>query len=138
MPSFTTPAGPTQSDAIWAYERGSQAVLISGALTTVLQVSTAKPVAADAIALVACHANSIPENAMVQVDTGGTGSWTTLTVNLLGSLDGVKFYVLATFAAAAGGIFPVSGAAQARYLSASITIASIASLAPTATVSISL
>lgn len=138
MPRYAAPAAPPQSDDVWAYERGAEAVLISGATGTVTQTGTAKPAAADAVGIVACRANSLAANAMVQVDTGGTGSWTALTVNLLGSLDGVNFYVLATFSAASGGIFPVAGAAQARYLSASITTATIASLAPTATVSIAL
>ena len=139
MPRYQPSATPTPSDDVYAYERGTQAVLINAASATVTQTGTAKPASADAIGLQACLSRGVqPPNAMVQVDIAGTGSWTTFTVNILGSLDGIKYYVLATIAGAAGGIFPLAGVAQARYISASVTTATAASGVPTGTVSICL
>lgn len=120
---------------IFAYERGAPVTLISGSTTTVLQVGTAKPLGANAVGVVADNAHADqPANCMVQINIGGTGAFSALTVNLLGSLDLVNFYILATFTTAGGSINPVFGAAQARYLSASVTVATVGSGAPTATV----
>ena len=134
---------PAPNPVINVYERGSQAILIAGATGTVTQVNTAFPVGANVWGVQAGLSRGMqPPNAMVQVDVnaaGGTGAFSAWTVNLLGSLDGIKFYVLASFASTgAGGIYPVAGAAQARYLSASITTATVGSGAPDLTVTMAL
>lgn len=105
---------------VYAYERGTQAKLITGASATVPQVGTAAPVGADVIGVVYDKAGRQPHSAAVQIDlTGGTLS--ALVVNVLGSLDGVNFYVIASFNAVTGSGNLLGLVAQWRYLSVSIT-----------------
>jgi|SRR5581483_9741838 len=128
---------PAPNNQMSAYERGTQKILIDSATGTVTQSGKAAPAAAQIIGVPPIIARgTIPSNWAVQIDVGGTGSFSALTVNLLGSLDGVNFYVVATFNAATGGLNFVS-LEPMRYISASITTATVASGTPTATVSIS-
>lgn len=153
-----TPA-PSQNN--FTYERGSQAYGIISATGTVTQSGTAAPAAGTLVSLTLSGANGStytvsvptnnvfgivavtaygdqPSNIVSQVDINlfsGTGSFSALTVNLLGSLDGKNFYVLAQMNNASGGIFPGAGIAGVRYLAFSITTATVSSGAPTATVS---
>ena len=130
---------PAPDPNTFAYERGSQGFLISGATTTVAQVGTARPVGANQYGVVADSAfGQQPFNVTVQVDinlSAGTGSFSALLVSLLGSLDGLNFYPITQFSAPTGGIFPSLGIGGARYISATIDTATVSSGTPQATVS---
>lgn len=122
-----------------AYERGTQFKLIDAAVAVVTQAGNAAPAGAQELGVVAnISRGQQGSTCMVQIDVAA-GTVSALDVNLLGSLDGVNYYVLASFTGlTGGGIFPVAGAAQARYLSASITTRTVGSGAPEITVSIAL
>lgn len=148
-PPFNPIAPPAPSLTLYSYERGSQAILIpavgsstTSATSTIAQVGTAAPVGSNIFGVVAVTAyGDQPSNIMVQVDInrdGGSGAFSTLTLNLLGSLDGVHFYVIATFAAAAGGLFAGAGVAGCRYLAASVTTATVSSGTPNYNVSMTI
>lgn len=132
-------ASPTPKDTLLTYDRGSQAPIITGATTTVLQVGTAQPLGANAYGLPAViQRGQMNPNYAVQIDinlASGTGAFSALVVNILGSLDGINYYIIYTITTATGGIFFAAGAGQVRYLSASITTATVGSGAPTATIS---
>ena len=133
------PAPPTDLFTS-AYERGSQAEFITGATTTVTQTGTARPATAKAYGLPPALRGDVESfNIGVQYDVnrdGGTGAFSALTFNILASLDGVNYYVAETFATTAGaaGFFQAAGLV-ARYLSCSITTATVGSGAPQATIS---
>lgn len=125
------------------YERGTQAILIDATTTTVTQTGTAAPTAtkANTYAIDASLERSVRKfNAMVQIDVpSGAGTLSALTVNLLGSLDGVNFYVIASFTGdAGGGMEAVSGAVGVRFIAASITVLTSSGGTPTVTVSFSM
>lgn len=103
-----------------SYERGGQAILVSAATGNVAQVGNAQPVLAVAYGLPPTNANDqLPQMIIIQIDATGSLAG---NVNLLGSLDGVKFYVMGTFAfvAATGQLIQNFGV-SARYVSASVT-----------------
>ena len=133
------PAPPTDLFTS-AYERGSQAEFITGATTTVTQTGTARPATAKAYGLPPALRGDVESfNIGVQLDINrdaGTGAFSALTFNILASLDGVNYYVQSTWVAPSGGAgyFQVSGLV-ARYLSCSITTATVGSGAPQATIS---
>src|SRR5581483_5205842 len=86
----------------------------------VAQVGNAQPVGAVAYGLAPSNAND-QLSQMIQVQIDVTGSLAG-NVNLLGSLDGVNFYVLGTFAFAAGvGSLQNNFGVGARFISASVT-----------------
>jgi len=131
---------PAIDPNIQAYERGTQAEFITGATGTVTQTGTAKPATAKAYGLPPVLRGGVESfNIGVQYDLNrdaGTGAFSALTLNILASLDGVNYYVVATIVTPAGaaGFFQVSGLV-ARYLSCSITTATVGSGAPQATIS---
>ena len=133
------PAPPTDLFTS-VYERGSQAELITGAATTVTQTGTARPATAKAYGMMPIlQRGALSSNIGVQLDINrdaGTGAFSALTFNILASADGVNYYVVATIVTAAGaaGFFQVSGLVT-RYLSCSITTATVGSGAPQATIS---
>jgi hypothetical protein len=111
-----------------AYERGSQAILINASTTTVTQSGQAAPAGASVFGLPpTVSRGQLPSYISVQVDgVLAAGD----VVNLLGSLDGVNFYVIASATAGAGptglvtakgGIFETPIVAVVRWVSASIT-----------------
>lgn len=111
-----------------AYERGSQALLIAAATAVVTQVGQAAPVGALIFSLPpVVSRGQLPSYISVQVDGNlAVGD----IVNLLGSLDGVNFYVIASATAGAGptglvtakgGIFDTPLVAVVRFVTASIT-----------------
>lgn len=117
------------------YERGSQAILISASTVVQLQTNdgaglpTVPPAAAAIFGLPpTVSRGQLPSYISVQVD-GNLAAGD--IVNLLGSLDGVKFYVIASNTTGAGptglvtgkgGIFETPIVATVRYVSASITV----------------
>lgn len=136
MPA-TLPANvPAPNPLISMYERSTQAIIINQSTTTVPQASPpAAPAGVKIYGMAPTVARGqLPFQIFLQVDVGGSGSLSALSVDLLGSLDGVNFYKLGTVSAPAGGIFPFSGI-SARYLTADISTMTVASGTPTVTVS---
>lgn len=132
-------SAPAIDPLIQAYERGTQAELITGATTTVTQTGTAKPATAKAYGLAPIRFTGEPFNLSVQLDINrdaGSGTFSSLIFNILTSLDGVNFYVQSTITVSTGlgGWFPLA-AVVARYVSVSITTATVGSGAPQATIS---
>lgn len=114
-----------------AYERGTQAVIFASAAASGggnAQIGQAAPANAAIFALPPTVARGQqPTYIAVQIDF--TGTVTATEVDLLGSLDGVNFYIIGKFSGlTAGGIF-TSGAGETatidfpvplRYISAAI------------------
>lgn len=131
---------PAIDPTIQAYERGTQAILALGATTTLTQTGTAKPATANAYGLPPVLRGDVESfNIGVQLDINrdaGSGTFSSLIFNILASLDGVNFYVQSTITVSTGlgGFFQIAGLV-ARYISVSITTATIGSGAPQATIS---
>lgn len=131
------------SQTVKAYERGSQAFFIQGANANVAQIGNAQPVGTTAYGIVPSLSRAMqPPNLGLQIDVNGTGAFTSGTVNILASLDGVKYGVIGSVVIAAGSLAAGStqiqafaGNAQFRYLCISLSNVAIASGAPTIDVS---
>ena len=112
----------------FAYERGSQAILINAAAAnTGAFVAGSTPPAASAIVALppTVSRGQLPFKLAVQVDF--TGTVTSTEVDLLGSLDGVHFYVIGKATAlVAGAIFAVDPAVV-RFVAAAIPSGSFTS-----------
>jgi hypothetical protein len=127
-----------------AYERGSQAFVYSGATTAQAQAGKAAPTNAKVYGLVpSVGREQQPYNVAVQVDVSAGAFDGTSRIELLGSLDGVNFYVIQQFTPTAGptGITFSGGIAEltqaiARYLTVSVSV--LGAGAPTYSISISL
>lgn len=133
------PAPPTDLFTS-AYERGSQAEFITGATATTgfTQTGQARPASSKAYGIVpAVRAGVLSSNIALQADINrdaGTGAFSALSWNLLASLDGVSYYVVATFTDVAGGYYQFAGIV-AHYFSVSLTTATVGSGAPQVTIS---
>lgn len=129
--------------AATAYERGSQAFLISAASGVVTQTGRAAPAAAKVFGVTpTVSRGQLPTSVAVQIDINGTGSIAGGSAQLLGSLDGINFYPIGSaisFSGAAGtsGILVFVSSVTIRYLTAAIT-AMTPTLSPTVDISFSI
>lgn len=131
---------PAIDPLIQTYDRGAQAEFITGATATTgyTQTGQAKPASSKAYGMTPnLRGDVLSFNIALQADINrdtGSGAFSALSWNLLASLDGVSYYVVATFTDVAGGYYQVSGIV-ARYFSVSLTTATVGSGAPQLTVS---
>jgi hypothetical protein len=137
--------GPSPS--LITYDRGSQAFIVAAATSNVPQVGNAQPVGTIAYGIVASLSRAMqPPNLMLQIDTNGTGVLTSATVQLLGSLDGVKWGAVGSPVVLSGGGLSAGGTTLVpyvedvvmRYVCASVTNFVVASGAPSLAVSFSM
>lgn len=128
-----------------AYERGSQAFFLQGATTAQTQTGKAAPAGAKVYGIVpSVGREQQPYNIAVQVDVSAGAFDGTSRIELLGSLDGVNFYLLAQFTPVAGpaaGINFTGGIAElvqavARYLTVSVSV--LGAGAPTYSISMTM
>lgn len=123
-----------------SYERGSQAEFITGAVSTTgyTQTGAARPASSKVYGIPPVLRGGVESfNIGLQADINrdaGSGAFSAVSWNLLASLDGVNYYVVATFTDVAGGFYQVAGLV-ARYLSVSLTTATVGSGAPQITIS---
>ena len=137
--------GPSPS--LITYDRGSQRLSSPRCDDDVPQVGNAQPVGAIAYGIVASLSRAMqPPNLMLQIDTNGTGVLTSATVQLLGSLDGVKWGAVGSPVVLSGGGLSAGGTTLVpyvedvvmRYVCASVTNFVVASGAPSLAVSFSM
>lgn len=115
--------------------RNGANVFVAGALTTKLQTTFGIPAGTTAFALPPANIGAPGATEFtVQVDAGGTGAFSALAINILGSIDGVSFYPTGTVITTVSNINFFSLLAV-KYLAASITTATVGSGAPSVTVS---
>lgn len=134
MPATLPASIPAPSPQLNAYERTSQAFIFNQVSATQTQTGTAAPSGANIYGMTGVVSRGqLPYNLALQIDVSG-GTLSALTVNLLGSLDGVNFYSLGSENSATGGLFPFSGI-LARYITASITVFTSSGGSPVVSVS---
>lgn len=134
----------TPNNQCSAYERGSQAFIYQNATGAQTQTGHAAPAAAKVYGLVpSVGREQQPYNVAVQVDVSAGAFDATTRIELLGSLDGVNFYIIQQFTPTAGptGITFSGGIAEltqavARYLTASVSV--LGAGAPTYAISLTL
>lgn len=102
-----------------SYDRGQQAVIIDGATGNVTQTGTAAPTTATVWGLTPFVTNGeIARQIGVQIDATNTLAG---NVNILGSLDGVNFYVVKTIAVTAATGSLTTFNLTTKYICASLT-----------------
>jgi len=133
-----------------SYERGSQMFIFQGVTTTQTQSGTAAPANAKVYGIVPIFSRGqMPYNIAVQVDvSAGTFDGAASEIDILGSPDGVNFYVIDRdyrsdrlrrqrdkLNSASGGLVEIA-AQIARYITAAIP--NLGTGAPTLSVSLSM